>query len=116
MPKFSNGKKDANTGEMRRSVRAREKYKKVLDNKGQREGAGAFSSNLVKYSEDKAKGTKNAIPSVAIAVSKNASHQSKREIRNGDKCPMCNEPLKYGEDAAGSRMPISSFHPLLRSK
>ena len=110
MPKFSNGKKDANTGEMRRSVRAREKYKKVLDDKGQREGAGAFSSNLVKYSEDKAKGTKvrkKAIPSVAIAVSKNASHQSKREFRNGDKCPMCNEPLKYVEDAAGCRFHLS---------
>ena len=110
MPKFSNGKKDANTGEMRRSVRAREKYKKVLDNKGQREGAGAFSSNLVKYSEDKAKGTKvrkKAIPSVAIAASKNASHQSKREFRNGDKCPMCNEPLKYVEDAAGCRFHLS---------
>ena len=110
MPKFSNGKKDANTGEMRRSVRAREKYKKVLDNEGQRKGAaasGAFSSNLVIFSEDKAKGAKGrkkAIPSVAITVSEYASHQAKL---NGDKCPMCNEPLKYVEDSAGCRFHLS---------
>ena len=110
MPKFSNGKKDANTGEMRRSVRAREKYKKVLDNEGQRKGAaasGAFSSNLVIFSEDKAKGAKGrkkAISSVAIAVSEYASHQAKL---NGHKCPMCNEPLKYVEDSAGCRFHLS---------
>ena len=44
---------------------------------------------------------------VAIAISKNASFHAKREFRNGDKCPMCKEPLKYLEDAAGCRFHLS---------